>query len=120
MREKILPRELGVDAHGDAVVLVGADVAIEHVRIALREIRSDAIPKRIEGFQRDRSVGIAPIDVLLARRFLDEELVLRRAPRVRARIDDQLAVGAEDTLATAYRVLDQFGNAEVLPELCNL
>jgi len=58
--------------------------------------------------------------VLLTRRLLDEKLVFGRASRVRTRIDDQLSVGADDAFAAADRMLDELGNAEVMPKLGGL
>ena len=50
----------------------------------------------------------------LARGLFDEELVLWRAARVRARVHNQLPVVAQDALAPPQRVLDQFCRREVL------
>jgi hypothetical protein len=58
--------------------------------------------------------------MLLARRLLDEKLVFRRAARMRARVDDQLSVGADDAFAASYGVLDEIRNAEVMPKLGGL
>jgi hypothetical protein len=49
----------------------------------------------------------------LAARFADEELVLGRAARVLARVDDELARGAQQPLALAQGVLVQRGDRKV-------
>jgi hypothetical protein len=51
--------------------------------------------------------------VLLAAGLANEELVLRRAPGVVSGFDDQLAVGAEDTLTLAQRVLVELGDGKI-------
>ena len=55
-----------------------------------------------------------------ARGFPDEELILWRAAGMRPRIDDQLAVGAQNSFAARDRVFDQRGRREVLPEFDDL
>jgi hypothetical protein len=51
--------------------------------------------------------------VFFARAFANEELVFRGASGVRSRVDDQLAVAAENAFAAAERVFDQFGGRQV-------
>jgi hypothetical protein len=70
-----------------------------------------AVEQRVEARGIDRLVGIAPVDMVLAPGLFDEELVLRRAAGVRARVDDQLAVAAQDAFAAPYSVFDQFRRA---------
>ncbi len=120
MREKAVPRELGVDADRNLIVLVGADVAVESVGFALGEVRADLLEERVKNGGFDCLVGVAPIDVFLTRRLFDEKLVFGRASGVRTRIDDQLSVAADDAFAAAYCVLDEFRNAEVVPKLGGL
>jgi hypothetical protein len=120
MREKVMPRELGVDADGNSIVLVGADVAVESVGFALRKVRGNLFEERVKNGRFDRLIGVAPVDMLLAGRLLDEKFVFRRASRVGTRIDDQLSVVPDNAFATAYCMFDQFGNAEVVPKLGGL
>ena len=115
MCEKVVPRELGVDADWNAIVLIGTDVAIESVGFALGKICGDLLEERVEDGRVYRLVGVAPVDMFLAGRLFDEKLVFGRASGVRTRIDDQLSVASDDTLAAADRVLDEFGSAEVMP-----
>ena len=57
----------------------------------------------------DRPVDGAPPDLVVARRLVDDELVLRRAAGVLARPDDERAVGRDEALAMADGVLVQLG-----------
>ena len=99
VREKIVPGELGVHADRQAIVLVGADVTVQRVDFAFGEIGCRRVPQRVEPLGVDRLVRIAPVDVVFARGFFDEELVLRRAAGVRPRVDDELPVASEDAFA---------------------
>ena len=116
VREQTVPCELGVHAHGNAIAFVGADVAVALIDVAFGQISLHAIEQCVEARRLDRLIGVAPVDMILARGLLNEELVLRRAPRVRTRVDDQLAVAAEDSFAAPHRVFDELRRAEVFPE----
>ena len=59
-------------------------------------------------------VRLAPIDVLLALGIAHEELVLRRAARMRARIDDHLTVTAKNSLTTSNDMLDELGGGQIV------
>lgn len=111
MREKIVPRKLGVDANGNSIVLVGADVRVESVGFTFGKVRADLIEERVKNRRIYCLVGVAPVDVLLARRLFDEKLVFGRASGMRTRIDDQLPVAANDAFAAANGMLDELGNA---------
>lgn len=39
---------------------------------------------------------------------------------MRTRVDDELSVAADDAFAAAYCVLDELGNAEIVPKLGGL
>ena len=116
VREQAVPRELGVHAHRNAIAFVGADVTVELIDVAFGEIGLHAIEQRVEARRLDRLIGVAPVDVIFAGGLLDEELVLRRAAGMRTRVDDQLAVAAEDAFAAPHRVFDELRRAEVFPE----
>ena len=113
-----MPRELGVDANRDPVVRIGADVAVLRVGLAFGKIGSNAIVEGVERRGVDRLVRISPVDMLVARWLLDEELVLGRTARMRARVDDQLPVAAQNALTAPDGVFDELRGAQIVPELC--
>jgi hypothetical protein len=100
-REEIVPSILGVNANGDAIVGIGADVAVYRIDVALGEVRLYFVPQIVEGCRADRRIRIAPIDVVLARGLFDEGLVFWRPARVRPRVDDKLAVVSEYAFVAA-------------------
>ena len=117
MREQIMPGEFGVDADRNAIAFVGAGVAIQRVDFALGKVRADAIPECVELRGFDRLVRRAPVDMRFARRLAHEELIFRRAPGVRTRIDDELSAWSEHALATFDRMFDELRNRKVLVQL---
>jgi len=109
-REEVVPGHFGIDAQRHAIALVGTGVAIEGIDLSLREIGGDPLEKRVKPVGVNRLVRFAPIDVRFAGGFSNEVLILRRAPGVRTRVDDELAGGAEDAFASSDRVFDQRGS----------
>jgi hypothetical protein len=111
-----MPCQFGDDAHRQAVAFIGADITVERIDFAFREVRANAFPKRVERFGCDGTVGVTPVDVRFAGGFFDEELVFRRTACVRAGIDDQLSVIAKNTLAAPQRVFGQLGGRQVFED----
>ena len=111
-REQALPRVLGDDAHRQPVARVGADVAVQREHVLAGEVGAGAREQRVELGGVDRLVD-RPVDVRLAAGLAHEELVVRRAARVLAGLDDELPVGPEDPLAAGQRVLVQLSGALV-------
>ena len=117
MREEIVPRKFAIDANRHAIALVGADVAIECVHVAFGEIGFDLAQQCIEDAGIDRTIRVAPIDVRFTRWFANERFVFRRAARVRAGIDDELAVTPKDALTAPQRMFHQLRGREILPQI---
>ena len=120
MREEVVPGELAVDANRHAIPLVGADVAIQRIHVALGEVGFDLFEERIEDRLVDRAIGVAPVDILFARRFFDERFVFGRTPGVGTRIDDELPVAPKDALTMPQCMLDELGWRKVLPQVGGL
>ncbi len=83
-REQAVPRLLGHDAHRQPVRRVGARVAVLDEDFLAAQIGEHAALEAVECRRIDRAVHLAPRDVLLARGFLDDELVVGRAAGVLA------------------------------------
>jgi hypothetical protein len=115
-----MPGQLRVHTQRHAIAIVGSDVAVQGIGFAFREIGRHALPEGVElGFV-DGLVRVVPVDVRLTRGLADEELVFGRAPGMRPRVDDELAVLAEYAFAPRQRLFDELGNREVLPQLRDL
>jgi hypothetical protein len=111
-----MPGFLGDDPDRKPVARIRADVRVQNVDFALAQIRRDPVEERVEGAFVDRPVRLAPVDVALARRLFDEELVLRRAARVLPRVDDQLAIRAQFALAALQGSFVERCDGEVVPD----
>ena len=109
-REEVVPGKFGDDADRQAITLVGADIAVERVELAVGESTSRREPTARRTSPR-RWLGWSSPQSMCARcRLADEEFILRRAAGMLARIDDQLAVGAQHAFAARQRVLDERGS----------
>jgi hypothetical protein len=120
MREEVVPGELAVDANRHAIPFIGADVAIQRIHVALGKVGFDLFEESIEDRLVDRTVGVAPVDILFARGFFDERFVFGRTPGVRTRINDELPIAPKDTLALPQCMLDELGRRKVLPQVSGL
>ena len=76
-REQIVPGELVDDANRQAVRRVGAGPGIEDVEVLVLEVRHHVVMQRVELRLVDRTIDVAPVHVLFAGGFLDDELVVR-------------------------------------------
>ena len=65
---------------------MGADEHVLAVQAPIGEVGHEARAQAVVVVLGDRVVDVAPPDVRLARRLADDELVLRRAAGVRARV----------------------------------
>ena len=102
--EQAMPGLLGDDAHGQAKGRVGAAEAILDEQLLALEMGHHARAQGGELLRLERLVDRAPPDVPGAGRFLDDELVVGRAARVLARLDDQRPVRRDPPLAPADRL----------------
>src|SRR4029077_5748546 len=78
---------------------------VDHVeRVGRLEVRRDLVAQRVEALRCERLVDLAPPDALLRALLLDEELILRRAPGERARVDRERAALGELAVAAGERM----------------
>ena len=112
-REDAGPGRLGVDPQRPAMGGGGADEAVLAVQVAAGEVAGQPRPQSIVVGLRDRPVDRTPPDLVVAARLVDDELVLRRATGVLAGPDDERAIGRDEALPVADRVLVQLGGRQV-------
>ena len=105
LREERVPRALRDDAHRDAVQRVGAGERVDHVDVSLAQARRDLLTQLLEVLLGDLRVHVAPPDPILRAWLANDELVLRRAARVLAGVDDERAALGEPGIASCQRVL---------------
>ncbi len=74
--EQAVPGGLGDDPDVELVVGVGPGVTILNVNLPVLEVRQHPGIQGVELFHRKRFVHLAPPDVFLAGRFLDDEFVV--------------------------------------------
>ena len=87
--EEVVPGVLGDDADVDAVAGIGAGVAVEDEDVLVLQVLLARSRQGVELLPLERPVDVAPPDVGVDRRIFDQELVVRRAPGVLARLADQ-------------------------------
>ena len=101
------------DADGDPLLRVGAGERIDDVDVAVADVRDDLLAQTLEVLLRDLRVDLAPPDPVLGARLADDELVLRRAARVLARVDGQRAALGEPALVPLEGVHVELRGARV-------
>ena len=89
LREQRVVRPVGDHPHRDAMGGVGAGERIDHVQVLPLEMVDDFLAQSVEMLLGERLVDRAPPDAAFGSRFLDHELVLRRAAGEVARVDAQ-------------------------------
>ena len=86
-REQAVPGLLGDDADGQAVLGIGAGVAILHEDVAALQVALQARQQRAEVFAGEGPVVLAPPDAVFGGLLADHELVGRGARGVLAGVD---------------------------------
>ncbi len=105
LREERVPGALADHAHGDAVSRIGAREGVDDVDVALAEPQRHLVAEPLEVLLGELAVDVTPPDPPLGTGLADDELVLRGAPRVHARVDDERAAFGKPRLASGERVL---------------
>src|SRR5687767_14416899 len=95
------------------MVGMGPDVEVLAVHRSVRDVAHEARPEPVVARLGERLVGRSPPDLRPARRLVDDELVLWRAPRVLAGPDHERPVRGDEALGVAYGVLVELGDGEV-------
>ncbi len=98
-REQAVPRLLGDDADRQPVRRVGARPAVLDEELLAPQVGQHAPLEPVERRGVDRPIDLAPRDVLLARGFLDDELVVGGSTGVLARRAHQRALGRDHAFA---------------------
>ena len=103
-REQRVVRARRHDAHRDAVRRVGAGERVDDVEVALAEVtRRPSRAARSKLLRLERLVDLAPPDAVLGAGLAHDELVLGRAARVLAGVDDERPALGEHALAARER-----------------
>ena len=76
-REERMPSVLRDDPDRQAVARIGAHVRIHNVDVALAQIGADSLQECVEMGGVDRTVGFAPVNVMLAACFANEKFIFR-------------------------------------------
>jgi hypothetical protein len=103
LREERVVRVRREDANRAAVLRVGAAEGVDHVEVAVLEVRDDLRTQPVEVLLRDLGVRLAPPDPVLGARLADDELVLRRAAREPTGVNHERPVLGDDPLTTLER-----------------
>jgi hypothetical protein len=111
--KEVVPGGLGDDAHADAVRGIGTGPAVADEQLAALGVAQHAVVERAVAFGCDRLVGLAPVDAALARRILDEELVVGRAAGMNAGAHDECSAVGDAAFAATHRLFIERGNREV-------
>jgi hypothetical protein len=111
--EQAVPGELRDNAHPKPEARIGAREDVLGVDLVGRDPFLHPAVQGVELLGRDRLISGMPPDRVLAGGLLDEELVLRRPPRVLAGAGGQGAGGDDRGLASPHRLLVQRRRAEV-------
>ena len=109
LREEGVPGALADHAHRQPMRRIRAGEGVDDVDVALAQPQRHLVPQLVEAFFRDLGVDVAPPDARLGARLADDELVLRRAARVLAGVDDERPAFGEPSLPARERVLVELG-----------
>ena len=93
------------DADGEAMRWIGARERVDDVDVALAQAGRDLLAKALVVLLGDLGIHVAPPDPRLGAGLAHDELVLRRAPRVLAGVDDERAAFGKPRLSARQRVL---------------
>src|SRR5262249_39518352 len=111
--EQIVPGVLVDDADRQLVGRIGAGIAIQDVKVFAGQGREQIAAQRFEVRALHRPVHLAPVDLALAGRVADDELVIRRAAGVRARAARQRTFGGDDAFVAPDGLFIQRGRREI-------
>ena len=99
--KQVLPGKFLDEADRQTVFGIGARIQILNKQLLPLQMRDDVAPQHVKLRRIDRLVDLAPPYLRVARRLLDDELVVGRAAGMRAGAADERAVLGKDAfLAT--------------------
>ena len=113
LREQAVPGLLGDDPDGQPVPRIRARVAILHEQLASLDVVEHPAMERVEELRLDGPVHLAPPDLVLARGFADDELVVRGTAGVLAGPADERTVGRDQRFPAANGLLVERRHAEI-------
>ena len=113
--EQAVPGVLGDDPHPQAVLGVGAGVAVEDEQVLVGGEGADLLEQSVELRRLDRPVDLPPPDLAAGLLFLDDELVVGRAAGVDAGLGDQGTGLGQLRLAPSERLLVEPRRRQVPP-----
>jgi len=111
--KEVVPGVLGNDTDRHAVVRVGARETVLHIDILHLQIGSHALVEHVEVLLRDRLVDRAPPDLVVALLFIDDELVIGRAPSVVPGSHNERPEMGESALAALERLFVERGRRKI-------
>ena len=111
-KERVI-RTIGDDANGDPVLRVCAGKRVDHVHdLLLLEEPNDLLAELLEALVAQLLVAVPP-DPVFGARLAHDELVLRRATRVPAGVDDERPAFRDPRVASLDGVLVEHGRGRV-------
>jgi len=113
MHEHVLAGQLIYHAHADAVLGVRARKAVEHKQLSVLQISAHAVVDVVELLDADGHVHLAPSDLIMDGRLVDDETVVGRAAGILAGGDDQRAGVAQLAFPARKRELGQPADGQV-------
>jgi hypothetical protein len=111
--KEAVPCEFGDNANRHPERGIGPGPRIQDKQLLVTQVAADVSMQHIEVAAVERTIDVAPVDVAVARGFLDEELVIRRAAGVRSRAADQRPLSRQQAFAAGNGVLVQRGGAQI-------
>ena len=108
-----VPGVFGDDADRQAMRRIGAGVAILDEQLAALDVGEQVAPQRLELRRIDRPVDAAPRDARGGVAGLDDELVVRRAPGMRARPARQRPAVGDQAVLTPHGLFVEFGRRQI-------
>ncbi|MDT4796953.1 hypothetical protein FQZ97_295490 [compost metagenome] len=111
--EQVVPGGLGGHLDGQVMLGIGADVHMGDETLALGHISFDTGPQCIELVRREGTVDVAPGDLGVGARLLNDETICRRTTGAMTGFHYQRTVGGQFTLATADGLFDQLRGADI-------
>ena len=111
--EETVPRVLGDDADRQAVGGIGAGIHILHEQILTVQGPQQFRVQHVELRRLHRPVRLAPLDLAIARRFADDELVVGRAAGVRPGAARERTRGGDQAFLPAHRFFVERRRSEI-------
>ena len=113
MDKEVLARQFIDDPELFGAGRIGAGEAVEHIQLAVLQIGGHLGTDRLIFFERDRTVHLAPGDLIVDLRNIHNELVIRRTAGILTGFHTERAGIAQDAFSALQRFLNEFGRGHV-------